>query len=89
MASMGIERIVHRILGRVEIAEQADKRRENATRLRAKHGVDARANIDRGWLRHVGSEESGCRTIPARVIAQRWTVRGASHFLANSGRPHG
>lgn len=42
------------VLGHVEVAEQADERREDATGFRAEHGVNARANVARGWLGHAG-----------------------------------
>lgn len=48
----GAEGVVHRILGHVEVAEQADERRENAAGFRAENGVKVGANLDRRWRGH-------------------------------------
>jgi hypothetical protein len=48
----GAERVVHRILGQVEAAEQADERGADATGLCAINGVELVAKVDRRWLGH-------------------------------------
>ena len=57
----GIERVVHRVLGQVEVAEQADERGENATGFRAVHGVEAKANFVRGRGGHGEGVNTGNR----------------------------
>src|ERR1043166_3026989 len=46
------EGIVECILGKVEVAEQADQRRKNSTRLRAVHRLHGLTHLFGGAIRH-------------------------------------
>jgi hypothetical protein len=45
-AQRGVERVLHRILGEIEIAQQSDERREDAAAFRAIDGVELGADLD-------------------------------------------
>src|ERR1700678_194964 len=44
--------LVHRLLGKIEIAEQSNQRRQDPSRIHAIKGVEQFANLLRGTLRH-------------------------------------
>ena len=59
------ERVVQRLLGQIEIAEEADEGREHAARFRAVYRIDLVAHVSRNVFLHSLS----------RRTATRWRAR--------------